>query len=249
MDTFPIDNNFPSATVCSQTQPRHNTAFQDAGLVRQLRSLNSCLLEAGDLSNRANIALSQLNQTIIEVQIKRLKHKAIAIGIWDFYPTPSAVVAKMLELADPKPHHLILEPSAGCGDLVSAIAGTGTERVDCFEIHPLLRQALKLQQFNLIGFDFLTVPPHPIYDRILANPPFSNNGVANHTIHAYSFLKPGGRLITVAHHYKLRPSSCDRYFFDWLKDNKARFLNLGNAFNKSDRSTSVPIQLIVIDKP
>ena len=130
-----------------------------------------------------------------------------------------------------------------------AIAQLGVKNIDCFETHPLLQKALKLQGFNLIGDDFLSAQPQPIYDRVIANPPFGSNGVKHHTRHAFRFIKPGGRLITLAHHYNLKPSNSDKQFFAWLKSVKARFLNLGTAFENGDRPTNVPLQLIAIDKP
>ncbi|MCC0179912.1 class I SAM-dependent methyltransferase [Waterburya agarophytonicola K14] len=191
-----------------------------------------------------------INSTIsTESEVSEIKQTAIKQQIWDFFPTPTDAIAKILEVAQLDPKHLVLEPSAGSGDLASAIAASGIEKIDCFELQPLLQKALKLQGFNLIGTDFLTSSPQPIYDRILANPPFGNNGVTRHTQHAYKFLKPGGKLVTLAHHYQLQPSKRDRDFFDWLKSVQARFLNLSRAFQKSDRPTSVPIQLIAIDKP
>ena len=126
--------------------------------------------------------------------------------------------------------------------------GISHSQIDCFEVDYLLQKALNLQGFDLIGSDFLASIPQPTYDRILANPPFSNAGVARHTTHAFKFLKPGGKLITLAHHYNLKPSQSDRAFFAWLKSKKARFLNLGTAFQHSDRPTNIPIQLIAIDK-
>lgn len=191
--------------------------------------------------------LSTPHLTLVEVQ--HLKQKAISEGVWDFYPTPTSVIETMISLAQLQPHHLVLEPSAGAGDLASAIATAGVKRVDCFEIHPLLRQALELRSFNLLGSDFLVAPPNPIYDHILINPPFGNNGVANHIIHAFEFLQPGGRLISLAHHYQLRPSQSDRHFFDWLKNKNARFKDLGRAFRKGDRKTDIPVQLIALTKP
>jgi len=242
--------NYPA--VCSLQRP---SAFTDAELVKQIDSVTSILNRTDRLSNRAQNAASRLRQALVELEVRQLKEKAISQGVWDFYPTPAPVVETMISLAQLQPHHLVLEPSAGAGDLASAIANHGVQRVDCFEIHPLLRQALQLQQFNLIGSDFLIAAPNSIYDRILINPPFGSNGVANHVLHAYQFLKPGGKLISLAHHYQLQPSQSDRYFFDWLKSKKARFLNLGKAFQKGDceasrrhRKTSVPIQLIAIDK-
>lgn len=67
----------------------------------------------------------------------------------EFYPTPQSLVEKMLEGIDFHYVHTILEPSAGKGDILRAIAlkedtyhGKGFD-VDCIEIDPNLRQILK----------------------------------------------------------------------------------------------------------
>jgi hypothetical protein len=62
------------------------------------------------------------------------------------------------------------------------------------------------------------------------------------------FLKPGGKLISLSHHYQLKPSQSDRTFFAWLKEHNARFLNCGRAFAWGDRFSNVPLQIIIIDK-
>lgn len=95
---------------------------------------------------------------------------------------------------------------------------------------------------------FLPVNQKLTRDRVLANPPFSNNGVARHTQHAFKFLKPGGKLISLAHHYQLKSSQTDQAFFAWLKENNARFLNCDCAFADAERKTNVSLQIIVIDK-
>lgn len=68
-----------------------------------------------------------------------------------FYPTPPEVAEKMLEGLDMRYVNTVLEPSAGKGDLVQAIArkayrydryGRNLD-VDCCEIDPYLRQILK----------------------------------------------------------------------------------------------------------
>ena len=194
--------------------------------------------------------------TLLESTVEQIKQTAIEQQVWDFYPTNQSVIQKMLSLAQLQPHHRVLEPSAGVGDLAKAIslrqrsanAQLGVNKIDCFEVNSLLQKALRLQKFNLLGADFLASSPSPIYDRIIANPPFSNNGVARHTQHAFKFLKPGGRLITLAHHYRLKPSQSDKQFFAWLKSVKGRFLNLGSALQNGDRTTNTPIQLIAITK-
>ena len=140
-------------------------------------------------------AIAQLKDTLTHLEVAQIRRTAIAQGIWDFYPTPQNVIDKMPTLAGLQPHHYVLEPSAGSGDLANAIAQIGVKDINCFELHPLLQKALRLQGFNVLGDDFLASTPQPIYDRIVANPPFANNGVNHHTSHAFKFLKPGGRLV------------------------------------------------------
>lgn len=68
----------------------------------------------------------------------------------EFYPTPQSLVMKMLEGIDWNYIYTILEPSAGKGDILRAIAQlTHTHYcrhdldIDCIEIDPNLRQILK----------------------------------------------------------------------------------------------------------
>ena len=235
-----------SAPILSQ---QSKSQINSNNLKDYLDHVNQTLLSrTDDIDRDISAAAGQLKQTLTQIQVQQLKRTAIAQGIWDFYPTPQFIIDKMLAKAHLQPHHHILEPSAGSGDLCKAIAQLGVKRIDCFEIHPLLQKALKVQDFNLIGDNFLSAKPQPIYDRVLANPPFGSNGVAHHTQYAFQFLKPGGRLITLAHHYQLQPSRTDRAFFAWLTQNNARFLNCGRAFQSGDRVTNVPLQIILIDK-
>lgn len=76
----------------------------------------------------------------------------------EFYPTPASVVDRMLEGVKLEKCKTILEPSAGKGDILRAIArkiACGVGRygeleldVDCIEIDPYLRQILK---YNFSG--------------------------------------------------------------------------------------------------
>ena len=226
------------------------TQLEISNLDDYLRQINNTLSNLNLKLNHCHIdSIAQLKQTLIRLEVAQIKHSAIKEKVGDFYPTPGAVIDKMLTLAELRPHHHVLEPSAGSGDLAYAIALSGVANVDCFELHPLLQKALILQGFNVIERDFLTSKPLPVYDRVIANPPFGNNGVAHHTTHAFKFLKSGGRLISLAHHYQLKPSHTDKAFFAWLSRNNARFLNCGQAFKNSDRKTHVPLQIILLTKP
>ncbi|HHK0428589.1 TPA: methyltransferase, partial [Pseudomonas aeruginosa] len=50
--------------------------------------------------------------------------------------------------------------------------------------------------YNLVGSDFMEVSGKQ-YDRIVMNPPFSKGRDIQHVQHAYSLLKPGGRLVAI----------------------------------------------------
>lgn len=214
----------------------------------QLELLTSQLLAAPLGSPSFASVIPQVESALAQLKLKHLYQQVLAESPWDFYPTPQPIIEKMLALASLRAGIRVLEPQAGFAHICCELRQQGIEP-DCFEIHPLLREALQLQDFNLIGDDFLTATPVARYDRIIANPPFSRNGVANHTVKALDWLKPKGKLITLAHHYRLNPSRSDRAFFDWLRTMKAKFINCGTAFESSDRPTSVLVQIIVITKP
>jgi len=221
------------------TQP--NSLQLLSGKLQQL----SHSLALGSLSDDL---IAQLKTALTSVQLESLYQQAISQPAYDFFPTPQPLIDKMLSLALLEPGMQLLEPSAGLGHICRHVRQLGINP-DCFELSPLLQSALLLQGFSVIGQDFLASTPTAIYDRILANPPFSRNGVARHSLHALDWLRPGGRLVTVSHRFQLKPSATDRAFFRWLQGFDAHFYDCGLAFQHAERPCNIPIQLIVIDKP
>jgi len=231
--------------MTAQIQQQHSTVSSLQHLALKLQQLTNLLsLPQSDTSH----LITEVETALVSLQVEQLHQQAIASGVWDFFPTPVPVIEQMLSLAQITPGMKTLEPSAGLGHICREVRKLGVEP-DCFEISPLLRQGLLLQGFNIIGNDFLSSTPTPIYDCILVNPPFSRNGVARHTLQALDWLRPGGRLVTVAHHYHLKPSATDRAFFQWLKGFDACFYDCGRAFEHGDRPCNIPVQLIVLNKP
>lgn len=94
--------------------------------------------------------ITQIETALVSLQVEQLHQQAIAQGVWDFFPTPQPVIAKILSLAQIKPGMKMLEPSAGLGHICQEARKLGVEP-DCFEISPLLRRGLLLQGFNVIG--------------------------------------------------------------------------------------------------
>jgi predicted RNA methylase len=115
-----------------------------------------------------------------------------------YFPTPAPIVQRLIELADIKPGMEVLEPSAGSGAIAAAVARLGTV-VDCFEQDPgyaaVLADTGAPRTVRVV--DFLTMPPNPIYDRVVMNPPFTRGADIRHAQHALRFLAPDGLLVSV----------------------------------------------------
>lgn len=91
----------------------------------------------------------------------------------DFYPTPVEVIEKMLIGVDIG-GKIILEPSAGSGNIVDYLNNRGAKKVIACETVEKLRRILG-GKCDIIADDFLTVTSEQIshIDLIVMNPPFS----------------------------------------------------------------------------
>jgi hypothetical protein len=177
---------------------------------------------------------------------QNLRRQAIYTKVPDFFPTPSAIIDRMLDLANIEPWHKVLDPSAGGGDICVAVRNLGGQTVDCFEINSDLVQALTLLGFPPLARDFLTATPRPIYDRVVMNPPYSKDTYIQHVRNAYHWLFPGGELVAVLpNEYRDSSIKKRREFADWLDAIGAEcYPNPADAFSKSDRSCGVSTHLI-----
>lgn len=121
----------------------------------------------------------------------------VAKNEFGYFPTPREIVAELIELAEIEPGMRVLEPSAGKGAIAYAIAEIA--KPDCYELLEPNFAALAgdMKLGNVRRADFLTVEPTGDYDRIVMNPPFSRQQDIKHVMHAFKFLKPGGRLVSV----------------------------------------------------
>lgn len=119
-----------------------------------------------------------------------------------YFPTPPAVVSRLLDLAAVEPGMVVLEPSAGRGAIAYPLAAAGAH-VDCYELdednyrHLLDHRPDDAPHIGVTQADFLAVPPNPIYDRVVMNPPFTKGADVQHVRHALRFLKPSGLLVAV----------------------------------------------------
>ncbi len=114
-----------------------------------------------------------------------------------YFPTPKLVVKRLIELAEIEPGMSVLEPSAGQGAIAEELAKLDID-LRVAEILPQNAQILVEKGFSLVTHDFLTLMKcDGLYDRVVMNPPFEKQQDIDHVMHAYSLLKPDGRLVSV----------------------------------------------------
>jgi len=165
-----------------------------------------------------------------------------------FFPTPPALVERMIEAADLCPGLKCLEPSAGKGDIAEAIEAAGCDCVG-FEIVPRLVEACKAKGLSVECADFCAMVPVAGFDRVLMNPPFERGQDMEHVRRALAWLKPGGRLVAI-----MSPSftfhRAAESFRAWLEELGATWEeNDPEAFKGAFRQTSVRTMLVTINKP
>jgi predicted RNA methylase len=105
----------------------------------------------------------------------------------------------MIELAGIQEGDRVLEPSAGTGNILRAIDVPA--HIVAVEINRALADALPAHlATEVIQGDFLQVTAEQIAekaDRVVMNPPFANGADIDHILHAFDFLRPGGRLVAI----------------------------------------------------
>jgi type I restriction-modification system DNA methylase subunit len=167
---------------------------------------------------------------------------------FQFFETPRKVALMMLDLAEPMNQNMrILEPSAGAGAIARQIQIAGYQP-DCVELWDKNRKILKNLDLALVGDDFLKLNPGPVYDRILANPPFTKQQDVDHVLHMWDCLKPGGRIVTVmSPSWTFRDNKKSTEFRGFLNEVHAERTELP-AGTFSESGTEIRSMLVVINK-
>lgn len=181
----------------------------------------------------------------------------------DFYPTPADLATVMVNMADLKRVHFVLEPSAGKGDLVDKLKSkmrydgysniTGKHgsdvEIDCIEQDVNLQNLLKGAGKRLIFDDFLKFETFKKYDLILMNPPFSEGD--KHLLKALEMMKNGGQIVCLLNAETLKNpySNSRKELSRKLEQLGAEIKYLNGAFTEAERVTNVEVALIYVDIP
>lgn len=174
----------------------------------------------------------------------------------EFFPTPAGIASKMIA---PYAHNnglfsrVILEPSAGRGDVVAAINKACGDRrygkyirVDCCEIDLELAAILKEKGCSVVSHDFLSFRPVRSYDLIVMNPPFSNG--AEHLLHAWDILDGGDIVCLLNEETILNPCTKRRVQLARLIKRHGEVEYLGDCFSTADRKTGVRVAMVRLHK-
>lgn len=170
----------------------------------------------------------------------------------DFYPTPEKVIVEMMKMSDVS-GKIILEPSAGTGNIVDYLNTHGAKNVLASEINDKLRKTLQ-GRCEIIGTDFFQVRPEDVshINMIVMNPPFST--IRHHILHAWEIAPNGCEIISLTNSSLLERSY---YGNDKMKEQVLEIVeqygsyeHLGAVFRDSqERQTDVCVSVIRIYKP
>ena len=166
----------------------------------------------------------------------------------DFYPTPTNVIEEML-FGISIENKVILEPSAGKGNIVDYLRLHGAKEVIACETESNLRKIL-CGKCKLISKDFFDVKASDIShcDLIVMNPPFSCD--EQHILHAWNIAPNGCHVISLCNASTIeKPNYKVRRELKTIIEAYGTYQNIGNVFSGSERSTDVQIGLIRMFKP
>ena len=113
-----------------------------------------------------------------------------------YYPTPVALVQRVIGSIYGLKGQRVLEPSCGCGRFLDALRAAGAEVVGC-EVDPIRSAMCEAKGHRVMRMNFLETSPTASFDRVVMNPPFYGRHYAKHVRHALKFLKPAGTLTAI----------------------------------------------------
>ena len=118
-----------------------------------------------------------------------------------FFPTPPALIQRLMREVGLEDGDWVLEPSAGQGALIVAAYEAASVKVLAFELleanHAILKDRFGMRLTRLSHGDFLAAEPNCEVDRVIMNPPFAKQQDIAHVMRAWQWLRRGGRLAAI----------------------------------------------------
>jgi len=174
-----------------------------------------------------------------------------------FFPTPAHVADLMTSILELEQGVSIMEPSAGSGSLMDAVLRLMPDSTIFFiEKNPLMNPVLtdkfdkmeRVFRLNPENDDFISLESEPVFDRIIANPPFTKNQDIDHIYKMFSCLKPGGVMVTLAsNHWRTSGNGKEAAFRAWLEAYNAQIKDI-DAGEFKESGTQIALCMLKIRK-
>lgn len=166
----------------------------------------------------------------------------------DFYPTPDNVIEIMMANSDIT-NKVILEPSAGKGNIVDWLQARNSKQILACEINEDLRMILA-GKCQILSADFFHLAAEQVshIDMIVMNPPFSAD--EKHILHAWEIAPGGCEIIALCNSETLNNRwQRDRVILQELIEENGSSESLYDCFNEAERETKVQVSLVKLFKP
>lgn len=166
----------------------------------------------------------------------------------DFFPTPELVIDMMCGGLD-FTNKVVLEPSAGSGNILDYVSERGAKTIACENSEQLGIIAKEKSDVFLCN-DFLDVTREQIshIDYIIMNPPFSSGD--KHILHAWNIAPDGCEIYALCNYETInnRYSRLRGELGNIIKDYGIAE-NIGDVFTEAERETGIDIGFIRLFKP
>jgi SAM-dependent methyltransferase len=168
--------------------------------LRTFKNGNGHLFFEKDTLRDINMALAEfygdiLPDTTDEKPTKKQPGTSVSKDL-QYYPTPKAVVDRVISNLYQLTGQRVLEPSCGCGRFMDALRKAGAKPYG-IEVDPKRAAQSRAKGHSVLLANFLETVPTGDFDRVVMNPPFYGKHYAKHVKHALEFLKPGGTLTAI----------------------------------------------------
>jgi len=165
----------------------------------------------------------------------------------DFYPTPENVIDMMMSGVDVY-DKIVLEPSAGKGNIVDWLHLSGVKEVLTCEIEPNLAKIVGTKS-RLIASDFMSLNKEDIshIDLIVMNPPFSSDD--KHILHAWDIAPDGCKIISLCNwNTIINTSTKSRKVLSETINDNGFWDDFGDCFSYAERQTGVHVACVHLNK-
>lgn len=168
---------------------------------------------------------------------------------FQFFGTPKDLAKTLVSMAGVTNNCRTLEPEAGQGAIANILKETAKEVV-VVELWKENAEILRNIGYEVNESSFLDLSTTDLgtFDKIVANPPFSKNQDIDHIKHMFSFLNPGGTLVSISSKSWQTGSMKKQIAFrNWLKEVNAEITEIpAGSFKESGTNVSSVIIKISI---